>query len=164
MSEHNEPIHACPSSGDGLCPVHDVEVERRNTDRNRLEDLRRDFKEFKRVMIGHIADLCTFKNRMLGLGVLGTIIVLGNYGWTTMVKAELHVEIEKALAMIDDHKDTTETKFAAVLLQVGNNRTDMAVVASQIATTNDRLREVISLIERDRREAQQDRVERNVSQ
>jgi hypothetical protein len=156
-----EEQHFCNVNEDGICGMHKVEVERRNTDRNRLEDTRKDFKDFKRLVLGHISDLCTFKNRMLGLGILGTLVVLGNYGWTTMIRTELHAEIEKASARIEDHKASTEVKFAAVLLQVSNNRTDMAVIASQLTTTNERLREVILLIEKDRREAQQDRADRN---
>lgn len=160
MAEEGKHVITCNAAEDGVCGLHNVEVERRSIDRTRLADLKREFedfqgrtfKDFKSNVMGHIGNLCSFKNRMLGVGVLGTVVVLGSYGYGRMVQSEMHVVVSELENQIKFLREQQDMKMQTMLAQVNSNRTDMAVLASQLGTTNDRLKEAITLFESIRRE------------
>ena len=140
MADH--PDFVCDGATDGVCGLHSVTEERRNTDRTRLSDLRVDFERHKddcnkseEKMKEKVNDLESFKNKLLGLGILGTIIIGGAYGYTYG-----HV------VSTDARHRVIEGRFDTVSSRVNENKTDLAVLVSKLDTTNERLREIAEIM------------------
>ena len=140
MADHQD--SACDVAAGGVCGLHSVTEERRHTDRTRLADLRSDFERHKvdallaeeKIQV-KLDNLESFKNRLLGLGLLGTIIVGGAYGYTY-----------GHIVSSDARHRVIEARFDAVFSRGNENRTDLAVLVSKLNTTNERLSEIAEIM------------------
>lgn len=128
----------CSFNQTGVCSLHEAEWERREGDRTRFTDLKEEFDKFKSTAMRLISDLCTFKNRTLGIGVLGTIVVLGAYAFTGIISAQTDAKCAAMSKRVD-----------AVDERAHDNKTQVAVMLSRLDTTNDRLAELIKIISKD---------------
>lgn len=142
-SNRGDRVSSCTVAIDGVCGMHNVIEERRNSERNRLTDLKKDFADhekqfydYKRTNNGLIANLCTFKNRTLGVALLGTLVMGGSFAYT-------YTHITSS----DNRYQNTASRIDRIEAGVNENKTNVAVLVYQIQTTNERLREVISLMQ-----------------
>ena len=127
MSDQQE----CPGTVNGVCGLHGVTEERRASDRSNHKDLAIRFEKhlesterYRENNTLLIAGILSFKNRALGFSVLGILLITSCFTYTNMLS----------------------TKIDGLVDQVSNNRTDMAVLASRVDTTNSRLSELISVL------------------
>lgn len=132
--------HDCTMLTKGFCSQHGVQEERRAADRNRITDLQRDFKDYKKSNNGHVANLCTFKNRVLGCSLLGVLVISGGYAFTYTSNISTNARYQGVTHQIENLSD-----------DVNVNTTSVAVLVSQLSTTNERLGEVIQLIRDEQR-------------
>ena len=132
--------HDCTMVTKGFCSQHGVNEERRAVDRNRFSDLSRDFKDYKRVNNGHVSNLCTFKNRALGVAFLGVLFITGGYAYTYTHIVGTDIRYQATIQRIEKVSD-----------DAGTNKINIAVLVTQLSTTNERLREMIELIREDQR-------------
>jgi hypothetical protein len=128
--EGKRPPPMCRSTPDGVCGMHEVTEERRNSDRTRLTDLKTEFTNHKKSIYLNISDLCTFKNRTLGVGVLALVVVLGSYTFTY-----LHIQRSDAASAV------LKVKIEQLARDTFGNTTQMAVLVEKVETTNNRLKE-----------------------
>jgi len=134
-------IEKCSVAEDGVCAMHGVEIERRKTDRRDIDAVKREIEENNK----HIGALLTFKNIAIGVSMLGMMVLTGGYLYTY------------------SHIQTAEIKYGAYDLdirsldgRINSLSTRLAVVderymalTTQMATLNDRLGRLISIINRD---------------
>lgn len=125
----------CSMVTKGFCAQHGVQEERREIDRNRINDLIRDFKEYKRNNNLHVSRLCTFKNRVIGCSLLGILVITGSFAYTYTTHISSNVTDQNFIL-----------KLERVAEDVSTNKVNTAVLLSQLETTNNRLGEVIDLM------------------
>jgi len=98
----------CNIQEDGLCHIHDVEVEKRE----QLEKLAL-----------NIPKLLTAVNRLIGWSVLMTILVIGSYAYTQQVKNDAKTESDqfgKKASIVNDSVIRLEEKQSAILREIAN--------------------------------------------
>ena len=145
--------HICPETKSEVCAFHRVEIERRRTDRGGIQDLKRkleadeaeltaykkdtesSLESYKEKIYILISKLEVFKGRSLLAGTFGLLLALGSYTYTGIHQVNTDARYYNLLSKVEAISDTAST-----------NKTSMAVLSSQLQTTNDRLRELIDFM------------------
>ena len=138
----HEPVQHCDMTSDGVCGMHNVIEERRSFERNRLNDLKKDFVDhtklfydYKKTNNDNVNNLCSFKNKVIGFSLLGVLVLTGAYAYTYTHTISTDIRHSALSSRLDKLED-----------DVNANKTNVAVLVYQIQTTNARLTEMIQLM------------------
>jgi hypothetical protein len=82
----------------------------------------------------------------MGVGVLGLIVILGSYTLTSVHKVAADARYYQMEAKLDSNRADCEDKMRAMYSDVSTNKISMAVLASQLETTNGRLKEMLDFM------------------
>lgn len=114
-------ITKCNYAEDGTCAFHGVEIERRkNTDE----------------IIKNIPKMLTWQNRIVGWSILVTILILGSYAYTNIVKSEMRAQyaegigstaadikiMSKQFEQLSTGQARTEERYASLLRSISEMR------------------------------------------
>ena len=145
--------HDCPATKDGVCAFHNVEIERRKAVRDGVLELKREISESEKessaawkeqVLKNGIFD--KFNSWVMGVGALGLLVILGSYTLTSVHKVAADARYFQTIAKIESHRSDCEDKMRAMYSDVSTNKISMAVLASQLETTNGRLKEMLDFM------------------
>jgi hypothetical protein len=145
--------HDCPATQDGVCAFHNVEIERRKAVRDGVLELKKEISESEKdssaawkeqVLKNGIFD--KFNSWVMGVGALGLLVILGSYTLTSVHKVAADARYYQTIAKIESHRSDCEDKMRAVYSDVSTNKISMAVLASQLETTNGRLKEMLDFM------------------
>ena len=145
--------HDCPATQDGVCAFHNVEIERRKAVRDGVLELKREISESEKessaawkeqVLRNGIFD--KFNSWVMGVGALGLLVILGSYTLTSVHKVAADARYYQTIAKIESHRSDCEDKMRAMYSDVSTNKISMAVLASQLETTNGRLKEMLDFM------------------
>lgn len=124
----------------GVCAAHGAELERRKSDRERIQDMRTTLTEHGK----YISELLTFKNKVWGIGIginiLGLVFLVGAYYYTYSHK----VAADLRYAVYDSAQSNISSS-------VSDLRVTVAVVVTQMETNNVKLSELIDEMKEERR-------------
>lgn len=133
------------------CPVHGIEVERRKNTQSDVKKLEEKLLEEKREYERKIADnekrigeLLTFKNRMLGLCVLGTLILAGAFIYPSEHIKEAnvkYVELEDETTKVSDEVKDLKAELADVKFQLNEKINSNTV---ELRVGNDRYLQIVN--------------------
>ena len=145
--------HDCPATQDGVCAFHNVEIERRKVVRDGVLELKREISESEKessaawkeqVLKNGIFD--KFNSWVMGVGALGLLVILGSYTLTAVYKVAADARYYQVIAKLDSNRADCEDKMRAMYSDVSTNKISMAVLASQLETTNGRLKEMLDFM------------------
>lgn len=126
-----EELNKCAHNEGEMCSSHKVLVERRNADRIRIDN-------HERIIGG----LLTFKNTLIGVGLLGICVVLGGYYYTHEHKIESGLYIRTNMESIKQLK----TSVSDLKTQLAVVSTNYEFSARQIKEQNELIKELIKTI------------------
>ena len=145
--------HDCPATQDGVCAFHNVEIERRKVVRDGVLELKREISESEKessaawkeqVLKNGIFD--KFNSWVMGVGALGLLVILGSYTLTSVHKVAADARYYQIVAKLDSNRADCEDKMRAMYSDVSTNKVNMAVLTSQLETTNGRLKEMLDFM------------------
>ena len=145
--------HDCPATIDGVCAFHSVEIERRKAVRDGVLELKKEISESEKessaawkeqVLKNGIFD--KFNSWVMGVGALGLLVILGSYTLTSVHKVAADARYYQMAAKLDSNRADCEDKMRAMYNDVSTNKISMAVLTSQLETTNGRLKEMLDFM------------------
>lgn len=145
--------HDCPVTQDGVCAFHNVEIERRIAVRDGVLELKKEISESEKessaawkeqVLKNGIFD--KFNSWVMGVGALGLLVILGSYTLTSVHKVAADARYYQMEAKLDSNQADCEDKMRTVYNDVSTNKVNMAVLTSQLQTTNGRLKEMLDFM------------------
>lgn len=136
MTEKCE-IEGCQINKDGVCALHNIEVERR---------------EGMKELVEKIPDIMTTINRLVGLSSLFLFVVAGSFTYTYISKIELEKEIALGLKDRNQQVDNMLDSINRLTMVVGRNE-------SQAKNTMDRIDRLSKTLEKYVEVQRQERLE-----
>lgn len=131
-------IKECSVTENGQCAMHGVEVERRVNTTKRLDDAEK-----------WISLLLTFKNIMIGISLLGSAVLFGNYIYTRdhIRTAERKYELlDKAFQQAQAERDQLEREMARLSADYARTDERYLAVTAQLGQMNGRLSQLVEIM------------------